>query len=60
MNFFVLNEKDFKIFVYIDLIIYINRDDDEEKPSSFEAELASMGYGDDDFFPDEREEFGEV
>ncbi|XP_070161399.1 DNA polymerase delta catalytic subunit [Polyergus mexicanus] len=35
------------------------RDDDEEKPSSFEAELATMDYEDDDFFPDITEEHGE-
>lgn len=60
MKFFVLDKEDSKMFVYIDLIIYINRDDDEEKPSSFEAELATMDYGDDDFFPDITEEHGEV
>lgn len=44
------------------LLILSNRDEDEEKPSSFEAELATMdldGLADDDFL-DETLLIGEV
>jgi len=44
-----------KIFI----LILLNRDEDDEKPSSFETELATMDFADDDFL-DETLLIGEV
>lgn len=43
----------------ISILILSNRDEDEEKPSSFEAELATMDFTDEDFL-DETVLIGEV
>jgi len=55
IQFFSYGTINFKIFI----LILLNRDEDDEKPSSFETELASMDFTDDDFL-DETVLIGEV
>lgn len=55
LKYYFFNTTNFEIFI----LILLNRDEDEEKPSSFESELATMDLADDDFL-DETLLIGEV